>query len=90
MAGNKIGAQKAAETRKLRYGADAFSKMGKRSWVNPDRDKSKQPFAADRDLASRAGKKSRKQKQSETEQEWTTYEEIHAIAETQEDSTEAL
>lgn len=91
MSGTKEGAKKASETRRRRYGNDAFSKMGAKSWQNPLRDRNKQPFAADRELASRAGKLSRKkQKQHEEETDWATFEEIHAIAEAQKDSSEAL
>lgn len=90
MPGTKEGAKKASETRRLRYGKDAFSKMGARSWQNPNRDRSKQPFAADRNLASLAGKKSKVKQKQDEKIEYLTAEELHAIAETEEDSSEAL
>jgi general stress protein YciG len=37
MAGTKEGSIKAAETNKQRHGDDFYSKIGKRSWQNPER-----------------------------------------------------
>ena len=52
MAGNKIGGAKAAATNKARYGEDFYAKIGKIGGK-----KSTGGFAANRELASAAGRK---------------------------------
>lgn len=57
MAGTRSGGRAAAETNKQRYGVDYYSKIGKKShasWVKNGR--KPRGFAADKELASRAGK----------------------------------
>lgn len=68
MAGNKDGAKRAVETNKQKYGKDYYSKIGSRSWSNPDRSR-ETGFALNRDLAREAGKKGG----SKTKKEYKDY-----------------
>jgi general stress protein YciG len=52
MAGTKIGGARAAQTNKERHGADFYKKIGQRGGRNGNTG----GFAADRELASRAGR----------------------------------
>ena len=81
MAGTSEGSRKAAETSRKRYGQDFHKKMGAKSWDNER--SHKVGFALDKQRAVEAGRKggSRKKNKNENEEEWTTFEEIHAIAE---------
>lgn len=86
MAGTSEGNKKGAITAKQRYGNDFHKKVGSKSWDDPNRTH-KVGFALDPKLAVEAGRKGG-MKNKKVENEWTTAEEIAAIAEVDKDSSE--
>lgn len=87
MAGNREGALKARDTNIQNHGADFYKKIGSKSWTNPERSR-KTGFALDPKLAVEAGRKGGKKTKSEyktqTQEEWTTAEELRELIESQE------
>lgn len=55
MAGTRVGGLKAAKANKKRHGEDFYTRIGRRGGLAPAR--TPRGFAADRELASRAGRK---------------------------------
>lgn len=82
MAGNREGALKARDTNIQNHGADFYKKIGSKSWTNPKRSR-KTGFALDPKLAVEAGRKGGKKTKSEyktqTQEEWTTAEELREL-----------
>lgn len=82
MAGSKEGALKARQTNIERYGADFYKKIARRSWSDPKRSRAV-GFALNKDLASEVGRKGGKKTKNEykpKEPEWTTAEDMAALA----------
>lgn len=85
MAGTSEGNKKAAAEAKRRYGSDFHSKIGSKSWQNPDRSRVV-GFAKNPQLAKVAGAKGgRKKKHEEESTQYITAEELAAIAKVEED-----
>lgn len=86
MSGTSEGNKKGAVTAKQRYGADFHKKTGSKSWQDPNRSH-EHGFALNKSLAKEAGRKGGL-KNKKVDDEWTTAEEIAAIAEIDKDSSE--
>ncbi len=88
MSGTSEGNKKGAVTAKQRYGKDFHKNAGAKGWQDPNRSR-EHGFALNKQLAVEAGRKGGlKNKKVTDEQEWTTAEEIAAIAEIDKDSSE--
>lgn len=89
MSGTKAGSLKAKQTN-LKKDPNFYKKIGSQSWKNPERSHKTGFALLPKEERAELGRKGGKKTKSEYKEEWTTAEEIAAIAEAYKDDSEPL